>query len=505
MLFRSVEERFAFLMQEIRAMEKRTSNMPSHLLEIRERMSRELRIPEEDLPFVGELLQVRAKEFQWAGAVERVLGGFATSLLVEEQHYREVAGWVNGTHLGHRLVYLRMSARTAQGPVAQPAANSLIRKLEVAAKHKDWISEELRRFDYACVMTADELRAEERAVTVAGQVKHSRSRHEKDDRKRIDDRRNWVLGFSNVEKLQAYKDEAGGAAQAMAEAEGELESARKAAAQEREQVYHCQARVNLTWENTDIAAVLDEAKGLKKRIADEHKARPHLSELDKKVAAQKGEWDKASHLRQNAEADAADCARESARAKGRLEEIPAEKLSFPSSPAVTERLTARFEATGKKRVADHVDSASTAMMRAIGEAESTALSKASETKQAIEHKLFVFCTKWEAEAKGLDPTLEATPDFIAKLERLETDGLHEYVARFKGLLSEQSDQNLAVLHAKLDQERRSIGERMEQVNESLRRCAFNENTYLKINFEDKPTQEVVEFRAQLRAALSHSL
>lgn len=501
---RKADDRFAFLMQEIRAMEKRTSNMPSHLLEIRERMSRELKISEEELPFVGELLQVKAKESHWTGAIERVVGGFATSLLVEELHYREVAAWVNSTHLGHRLVYLRMSARSAPGPVGQPAADSLIRKLDVAPKHKEWVSEELRRFDYACVMTADELRTEERAVTIAGQVKHSRSRHEKDDRKRIDDRRNWVLGFSNVEKLQAYKDEAGGVAQDMGNADLALESNRKAANREREQVYHCQAFVNLSWESTDIAAVLDEVSGLKKRIDDEHKARPHLSELDAKVNAQKEVWDKSVKSRQKEEGDSADCARELKRAETRLEEIPGEKLSFPLSPAVTERLATRFEATGKKQMPDHIDSASTAMMKAIGEDESAAQGKASATKQVIEHKLFVFCTKWEAEAKGLDPTLESTPDFMAKLERLETDGLHEYVARFKRLLSEQSDQNLAVLHAKLDQERRSIGERMEQVNESLRRCAFNENTYLKINFEDKPTQEVVEFRAQLRSALSHS-
>jgi uncharacterized protein YPO0396 len=171
---------------------------------------------------------------------------------------------------------------------------------------------------------------------------------------------------------------------------------------------------------------------------------------------------------------------------------------------VVDRLAARFEATGKKRSPDTIDSACTAMMKAIGEDESAAQGKAAQTKQDIEHSLFVFCTKWEAEAKGLDPKLEAAPDFMAKLERLEKDGLYEYVSRFKALLREQSDQNLAVLHAKLDQERRSIGERMEQVNESLRRCAFNENTYLKINFEDKPTQEVLEFRSQLKAALSHS-
>lgn len=501
---RKSEERFAFLMQEIRAMEKRTSNMPSHLLEIRERMSRELRIPEDELPFAGELLQVKAKEAQWTGAIERVLGGFATSLLVEEQHYHEVADWVDKTHLGQRLVYLRMSARASQGPVAQPAANSLLRKLEVAPKHREWVTEELRRYDYACVPTADDLRSEEKGVTLAGQVKHSRTRHEKDDRRRVDDRRNWVLGFSNAEKLQAYKEEAGEVAQVLSTAEGALDKARKAAARERDQVIHCLALVNATWENTNIAAVLDEVKGLKKRIEEELKARPELSELDEMVDDQKDKWDGAIRARQRAESDATECGRERDKAKKRLEEIPSEKLSFTMSPAVVERLTERFEATGKKRVPDQIDSACTAMIRAIAEDENASMGKASETKQSIEHQLFVFCSKWEAEAKGLDPRLEAAPDFMAKLERLETDGLHEYVSRFKQLLRDQSDQNLAVLHAKLDQERRSIGERMDQVNESLRRCAFNENTYLKINFEDRPTQEVVEFRAQLKQALSHS-
>jgi uncharacterized protein YPO0396 len=130
--------------------------------------------------------------------------------------------------------------------------------------------------------------------------------------------------------------------------------------------------------------------------------------------------------------------------------------------------------------------------------------KERDLKASIEQLLVLFCTKWEAEAKGLDPKLESAPDFVAKLERLETDRLHEYVARFKALLWQQSHQNLAALHARLDAERRSIQDRMDPVNASLRRSPFNENTYLVIDYRDKPTQEVIEFRAQLKSALSHS-
>lgn len=501
---RTLDECFAALLKEIRAMEGRTSNMPSRLLEIRERICRDLEIAEDELPFVGELLQVKAKEGQWTGAIERVLGGFARDLLVEERYYREVAAWVDRTHLGLRLGYRRMTPRANQSPAAQPAANSLLRKLDVAPKHKDWMSEELRRFDYACVHSSDDLRSVERGVTLAGQVKHNRSLHEKDDSRRVDDRANWVLGFSNAEKLLAYRAEFDTLQEAVTKAEKALERARETTRNESRQVEHCQNLVNVTWENSNVAALLDDIKSLKDRIAQELKARPQLSELDKKLEQKREAWDRAIEARQKAQGEAVDVERERSKAQKRLDELPAEQLGFPLSPTQKERLAVRFEATGKKMTVEQLDSACMAMVRAIGDEEGAATGKTADIKQRIEHDLFVFCQRWPVEAQGLDPKMDSAPDFMAKLTRLETDGLHEYVARFKALLREQSDQNLAVLHAKLDQERRNIGERMEQVNDSLRRCAFNENTYLKINYDDRPTHEVTEFRGQLKAALSHS-
>jgi uncharacterized protein YPO0396 len=288
-----LDERFTALLKEIRAMEGRASNMPARLLEIRERLSHDLGIPEEDLPFAGELLQIKAKESQWTGAVERVLGGFARDLLVEERFYSDVATWVDRTHLGLRLGYRRMAARTNPSPTGQPAANSLLRKLDVAPKHKDWLGEELRRFDYACVDTADELRKLERGVTLAGQVKHNRSLHEKDDSRRVNDRSNWVLGFSNAEKLQAYQDEFLKLQEDVGKAENALAQARETARIESKQVEYCQDLVNLSWENSNIAALLGEIQSLKARIGLELKARPDLSELDKKVELMRKAWEKA--------------------------------------------------------------------------------------------------------------------------------------------------------------------------------------------------------------------
>lgn len=501
---RLAEERFNNLLIEVRAMEKRKSNMHSNLLEIREQMCRSLRIPEESLPFAGELLQVKPTEGQWTGALERVLGGFATSMLVEEEYYRQVAAYVNETHLGHRFVYLRMIPRAAQ-PAPRFAANSLIRKLDIAPKHHEWVQEELRsRFDYLCVNSADDLRTVERGVTITGQVKHSRTRHEKDDRRRVDDFKHWVMGFSNKEKLEAYKAEATELVPVIEAAKTAIEHARTTATRERDQVIQCQSLVNMTWENTNVAALLDELTGLKTRIARELQDRPELGQLDDLIDKQRAKWTKATDARQAAQAEAKEVGSEFTKAQRQLDDIPAEALIVRLTPMQEQGLEKRFEDTGRKISSDSLDQVAGLVLKAIGEEERNATARSGDIKARLEKFLLVFCNTWPAEAQGLDASLEAAPDFMAKLERLETDGLHEFVSRFKALLREQSDQNLAVLHTRLDQERRSIQERLDQVNAGLRGCAFNDNTYLVIDYRDKPPVQVTDFRQQLRSALSHS-
>src|SRR5690606_5103482 len=75
--------------------------------------------------------------------------------------------------------------------------------------HAEWLRHELRqRFDYACVDSLQAFRSAERALTREGQVKHGKSRHEKDDRYHVDDRSFWVLGFDNREKLALFETQA---------------------------------------------------------------------------------------------------------------------------------------------------------------------------------------------------------------------------------------------------------------------------------------------------------
>lgn len=114
----AAEKDFTDVVREVRAMERQRSNIPSRLLDLRSRMAQALGLAEERLPFAGEVLQVKADQAAWQGAIERVLGGFARSILVDDKQYAAVSSWLDEQNTGERP-FLPPHAGAAGGqPVA---------------------------------------------------------------------------------------------------------------------------------------------------------------------------------------------------------------------------------------------------------------------------------------------------------------------------------------------------------------------------------------------------
>ncbi|HEU4491182.1 MAG TPA: ATP-binding protein, partial [Jiangellales bacterium] len=207
---RQVEEESEEVNAELRSLSGRRSNIPRQALQLREALGDALGVEPDTIPFAGELIQVRADAQEWEGAAERVLRSFALSLLVPDRHYAAVADWIDGRHLGARVVYYRVpETPVRREPVDPPETLRLHEVLEVRdSPFSTWLERELvTRADYECVGAVAELRRAHRAVTRAGQVKRDRH-HEKDDRSRIDDRSRYVLGWDNGRKIDALLDRA---------------------------------------------------------------------------------------------------------------------------------------------------------------------------------------------------------------------------------------------------------------------------------------------------------
>jgi Protein of unknown function (DUF3375) len=191
---------------ELLSLKQRCNNIPKVHLDVRERLCGELHIDTGQLPSAGELIQVRPEWRSWEGAAERVLHGFALSMLVSGEHYTAVSDWINDHHLDARLVYFRVPERPSrQGSDGMITDRSLFTKLEIRdSPFYGWLEREpMHRADYECVDTMDDFRRAAKAVTRAGQIKGVRGRHEKNDVRRIDDRRYYVLGWDNEAKIDA--------------------------------------------------------------------------------------------------------------------------------------------------------------------------------------------------------------------------------------------------------------------------------------------------------------
>ncbi len=206
---RRLQEELAIVSAEIDSLRARRSNIPSHQVDIRKALCQALNLTAEDMPFAGELLQVRPEESAWEGAAERLLHNFGLSLLVPDNHYPQVVEWVDRTHLRGRLVYFRIRSHA---PVESPELHpdTVVRKLQIRPDSPffDWMERELAyRFDVACCATPEQFRRETRAITLAGQMKMPGERHEKDDRHRIDDRSRFILGWSNEAKIATLERE----------------------------------------------------------------------------------------------------------------------------------------------------------------------------------------------------------------------------------------------------------------------------------------------------------
>lgn len=502
---KQIEMEFTAVRHELEALERQPSNIPARMLAMRQKMVESLGLTEADLPFVGELIQVREDAAEWRGAIERVLHGFGLSLLVDARHYAAVSSYVDEIHLGGRLVYYKVDDEIRSGK-GDLHPQSLIRKLELRdTTYRPWLQSELmKRFDYLCVENLRDFRQARRAVTRAGQVRHGPDRHEKDDRQAVNDRTRWVLGFDNREKRALYRERAQQLATRITEFDRNIEAIKDQRDTKRRRFEAAHSMINLRWEEIDVAAALDRLHELEGEIERLRSQLPALQELSERIARQRQAVKEADEELRNVRVEREGLVRDLNACRRELEQVEDELEVLPElTPLQRERLEQAFQNKGavslKNLEARH---------REVEKAIHAELEKLHEERgklqRAIERAFDSFKRQWPHAGADMDPSLEAAPEFMALLQRLERDGLPRHEQRFFDMLKEQSSENLAALNTHLSQARKEIYERMELVNEGLAGAEFNTGTYLQIKVTDRQLPDVREFRDQVQQVLAHA-
>lgn len=506
---RETETAFSQAAGEVKALERQPSNIPSRMLDLRQDIASAIGISESALPFIGELIEVKSDEVEWQGAIERVLHGFALSLLVDERHYSALSNYINNQHLGQRLVYYRTGQveRLQAKPVG---TDSLVLKLNIKeCGQSEWLRTELRhRFDYACVDSIQLFRRADKALTKEGQVKHSKTRHEKNDQRDVGDRRFWVLGFDNHEKLSLYKKQAQELADNISDLDEQIKILSEQESARAKRAIHCQTLVNLQWQEVDVGPLLVSIDNLERRIRNALEDNTILKDVADNIERQKKNVKDADEALRKTTIDYEKVVAKVEEDEKALKKLQDDPSLVPLTPQQQQGLDKRFDALQDSVRLDNLDNLMRSVERAITQEINEINRAINECERFIEKCFDEFVHEWPAEAEGLDATLAAASDFFAKLTRLETDGLPAHEQRFFELLESQSHQNLAALSTYLSDARKEILERMELVNDSLAQVPFNhsttQTTFLQIEPSDRQLLDVREFKFEIQQTLSNA-
>ena len=208
---------------------------------------------------------------------------------------------MDANHLAGKLVYYRVPATVSLQGASTPPADALAHKLHIKdGPFYDWIECELRRrAPHVCVDTMDQFRRHEFALTRAGQIKAPGGRHEKDDSHRIDDRRFYVLGWSNEQKIDALLADAQRVQAELNRVDEALArlSADRDAATKRKSVLEKLPEVAACYDDIDWESMVAEIARLQHRKRELEAASGELARIGAEIERTEAEIDDAERVR----------------------------------------------------------------------------------------------------------------------------------------------------------------------------------------------------------------
>jgi uncharacterized protein YPO0396 len=518
---RELQRKCDVITEELTSLEQRTSNLPVEQVEVRAELCEALGLTPEDLPYAGELLDVFDEHSDWRGAAERVLRGFALSLLVPQRHYDAVAAWVNGRRLtfhgrggkvtGARLVYERVPRQQIR--LQSPEHDGLLLGQCIDVKDgpfREYLVNELtKRADYRCASSLQQFRTQRRAVTREGQVR-SGERHEKDDRHHVDDPRRWVLGWANERKIAALGDE-------LADLEVERETARTQLVRLTEQRDALQGKLDAllrvegfrSWPDLDV----DEA---------ETRANDHDAERIRLQTGSSRLEEITRALDRNAEQATlvAELIKEltgrlatTAAAKNQAEQDKKRDDEFVEAQPEQELTTARAsyaaldERLGPQRPTRAADCAETEtkLSADLHRRIEKLTRELGGYGQNLGQYMAEVLRRWPELRADLDANVEARHDFLTFRDRVATDDLPRFESEFKEQLNKNAIQELAGFNNWLNRQASVIDERVHRINEALGAVPYNPGHFIRLEKEPTTNQDVAQFRSDLRNLTNDTL
>ncbi len=510
---RTERDKHSEIVKELESLKTRRSNIDSRQIEIRKSMCADLGLNEDEVPFIGELLQVRPEDAKWEGAIERLLRNFGLSLLVPERLYAQVTDWVEKTNLRGRIVYFKVSDKQQDNDSVNLHSDSLVYKLSIKpdSEFYTWVETEIRRrFDYVCCLTMDHFRREKQAITLSGQIKGTGNRHEKDDRHDLQDRSRFILGWSNEAKIKLLDKQRDGLEkeiQRIAVLIVSLDDERKK--YDREKTLFVKLQGYSRFDEIDwqpVALQIDELERERKEIENTSdilrtlqvqlvQLETVIKEKDALLDNEKDEKSKNEEKQNHALELLRQC-----------QELLSDEAREKVNPLLDQLNNMRNEVLADRQLTvESIDNRQTEMREWLQKKIDNEDKRLKALEERIIKNMEGYRRDFVAETNEVDARIESGPEFKKMLEQLKADDLPKFESRFKALLNENTIREIANFQSQLNRERQDIKERIDRINQSLAGIEYNRGRYIVLEDQVTTDIEIRDFQQSLRACTEGSL
>lgn len=490
---------------ELKSLKLRKSQIPEINLKNRKKILDALDLNEDDLPFVGELIQVLDSELEWEGALERLLHGFALCLLVPNKLYKRVNRFVDQTDLGGRIVYFRIANSSIENTFVNVQLESVCNKLEIKSNpFANWIENELvKRFNYICCEDLDQFSIEVKAITRNGLIKGGNSRHEKDDRRKIGDRRYFVLGWDNKEKIRSIENELLQLNETLVSLQHQIKEVDSKIETNRIKQEDLQSFQRFRdFDEIDYKTVAT----LIAELQEEHdtllSASEEIKELERSkkkiivaIDAKKAENERLLKSIGGVETTIKD-------SESKIDQCNQILAAYPSREF--EAISAQIELYLPKRPRLTLEEFTVVGSRLSQNIEKELTKKENErssVQTSLTNRMQDFNKKFEEDAIEVQPRIVFIPSYRDFHQQVLDEDLPKHEKRFKELLNDEVVNQIIRFADDLEEQERFIRERIRELNCALGSIKYTESTFIKLKPDRNKDTQIADFRKQLQQCI----
>lgn len=503
--------------ETIKYLYEHNNNISGRVAEIRDEIIQHIGATADEIPFIGELISLKDDEREWESAIERILHNFALRLIVPEKYYRQVNEYVNNHNLRGRIVYQRYNYSAALREFANRQAqdNSLLNKIDFKpnAKYIDWIEDRLySEFNYTCVDTLEDFNhINENAVTKEGLIKARGGKHEKDDRREINRREHYVLGWDNREKIAAIKKEYENLLGQLTIKNNdlkELDNKRKETEERKEtfsRLLDFEKFDDIDWqsysirinekneEKKQLESTNDRVKTLQQQLEKIKLRITDIETQNQNLSRQQGVLDKAKK-------DTEERCSENSNALALMDTVDVDEFEN-SNPDLLLVGLADLEAR-LRSMQNKVDNKIKNKQTEKNRKENEVRSKIIKFKNPSEEITTKF-RDWRSDVNSLPDSVEFISEYQTFLKKLNEEALPSFEKRFNKYLHETVINNIYTFRQFFKDWESLINKTIKQLNSYLRDINFNvyPETYIQLESSKKRNVNINEFVQMLEKAI----